>query len=148
MLEFTDIYVVSKKRDKETINSFFERFMPEAEPSADEFEFPQYSDDPEVVVGDARKALELCLSSTNIEYRLYWRNKAHSKPAHAMLFFLEDGALIYGLSTETSNAKYAEELFEKLKVVIKSNVGYLAWESAPDVSNYQEFEKEVLANET
>jgi len=47
MPEYSDIYVISDKRDKNTIDLFLEHFLPKREESADEYEVPQYSENPE-----------------------------------------------------------------------------------------------------
>ncbi len=122
--------------------------MPNAKSSAEEFEFPQYSSSPRYVFSSVADAMELCFKNHDIDYRFYWHNKKNIKPEHAMLFFLKDGALIYGFSTDASDAKYINELLLKLESLIESDVGLVTWEFAPDVNSYDEFRKVVLENET
>ncbi|WP_144407573.1 hypothetical protein [Gynuella sunshinyii] len=84
----------------ETIENFLNEFLALREESADEYEFPQYADNPEVIYKKADDVISKCISECNTEYSLYWRALGNRKPEHAMVFFLQDGNVIYGLSTD------------------------------------------------
>jgi hypothetical protein len=46
MPEYSDIYVISKKRDSATVGRFLDEFVPAREEGADEYEVPQYAGTP------------------------------------------------------------------------------------------------------
>jgi hypothetical protein len=146
MPSYSDIYVISNSRESGNIERFLNRFLPEREESADEYEFPQYSDHPENVYQTANELLERCYSETGIEYVLYWRAVGARKPEHAMVFFLKDDNLVYGLSTDDAYPEYATELLKEMKSFLNSNLGYIGYEASPDVANLEEFKRQINAH--
>jgi len=60
-----------------------------------------------------------------------------------MVFFLEDGQIIYGLSTDASFTEYAKKLLEELKLFLGSKLGYIGHEASPDVTDLREFEAQI-----
>lgn len=146
MPSYSDIYVISEKRNRETIGLFLNEFLPTREESADEYEFPQYAEAPEVIYRKVEEALEKCIAEKNTDYGLYWRALGENKPEHAMVFFLADGNVIYGLSTDDAYPKYAAELLEKMKSFLGSELGYIGHEASPDASNLEQFKVEINAH--
>ena len=140
---YLDIYVISEARDRETIDGFLHEFLPAREVAADEFEFPQFAEVPEVVHSGANEALEQCLAEPNIEYRMDWRARDGGRPEHATVLFLEDGHLIYGLSTDEADPQFAAELLTKLKAFVGSDLGYIGHEASPDASGLAEFKEQI-----
>ena len=49
MPEYSDIYIITEKRDKAIVESFLQHFLPEREESAEEYEIPQYSENPKIL---------------------------------------------------------------------------------------------------
>jgi hypothetical protein len=143
MPEYSDIYVISDKRDKNTIDLFLEHFLPKREESADEYEVPQYSENPEVVFNSAFELIDYCAKNKNIEHSIYWRALENRKPEHGMVFFLEDGYVIYGLSTDAIDQPYAKGLLEEMKTLFGTNLGYIGHEASPDVTNLTEFKEQI-----
>ncbi|VUD46198.1 hypothetical protein TDB9533_00775 [Thalassocella blandensis] len=106
--------MISKKRDKETLFKFLERFIPIREESSDEYLIPQYSEHPKHVFTEADKVIDWCVANAHAEYCIYWRNASGGKPEHANVFYLKDGYVIYGLATDASYAEYGQELLQKV----------------------------------
>jgi len=125
------------------MEQFLNEFLPSREEAADEYEFPQYADSPEVTFRSADEALDKCIAEQGTDYGIYWRALGNAKPEHAMLFFLEDGHVIYGLSTDDSYPEYATELLNKMKSFLNSSLGYIGHEASPDVSNIDEFKVQI-----
>ena len=147
MLEYSDIYVISDKRDRKTIEKFLNDFLPNREESADEYEVPQYSDNPEVIFGKAAELIDYCEKNTNIEHAIYWRATENSEPEHGMVFYLKDGFVVYGLSTDASNQEYAAALLNELKEYFSTTHGYIGHEASPDVESYSEFLRQEVAHQ-
>jgi len=86
MPEYADIYVISQKRDGNTISEFLDLFLPIRVESTDEYGIPQYSDSPEVVFNTAEQLIEFCCVNKLEEHAIYWRALEGKKPEHGMVF--------------------------------------------------------------
>jgi hypothetical protein len=137
--EYLDVYVISSDRNAHSAFRFLDRFLPERQESAEEYEIPQYSNPSEAVLKTDKEIVGYCCENKNVDYRIYWRNSTDSKPEHAMVFFLRDGSVIYGLSTDASAPEYAKTLLSKLKTELNTNYGYIVWESSPDADTFEDF---------
>jgi len=147
MPSYSDIYVISEKRDRQTIEEFLNEFLPARDETADEYEFPQYSDNPEVMFRTADEALKKSINDRELDYRIYWRALNDAKPEHAMVFFLADGYVIYGLSTDDAHPEYASDLLSKMKSFLGSSLGYIGHEASPDAENIEQFKREIDAHQ-
>lgn len=143
MPEYLDIYVISADRTAESARRFLDELLPERQESADEYEIPQYSTNGDAVLGSDTEVVEYCCAHSEVDYRIYWRSLKNFKPGHAMAFYLRDGSVIYGLSTDAGEPELAKSLLRKLKTSLNSEHGYIAWESSPDMGSYEEFLTEV-----
>jgi hypothetical protein len=120
------VYVLSPVRSAKAAERFLETFAPQREQSADDYEFPEYAEQPQLVVKSAREAIQHCEWHPSEAHSIYFRNLGDG-PAHVMLFFTSDGALIFGLSV----VEREDEWFSRLKEFATSNVGYITFEAAP-----------------
>ncbi len=143
MPEYADIYVISHKRDLDTLEGFLNRFVPQREESADDYYLPQYADDPDAVFEHASELIEYCAKNKTVRYAIYWRALDDRKPEHCMVFFLEDGNLIYGLSTDAADQSSAEKLLGELKDYLDTDAGYIGHEASPEADNLTEFLAQV-----
>lgn len=143
MPEYSDIYVISDKRDRGTLNKFLDNFLPDREESADEYEIPQYSDSPDSILSSAGELVDYCCENKTSEHAIYWRAPKQRKPEHGMVFYLADGNVIYGLSTDASDSKFANDLLTRLKTHVGSALGYIGYEASPDVENFDEFKQQI-----
>jgi hypothetical protein len=143
MPSYSDIYVISEKRDRKTVEDFLDKFLPDRDEAADEYEFPQYADKPEEILSTAEEAMTKAIKNRELDYRIYWRALNEAKPEHAMIFFLADGYVIYGLSTDDAYPKYASELLSEMKLFLGSNLGYIGHEASPDAENLEQFKREI-----
>lgn len=146
MPSYFDIYVISDKRSLDSVECFLDEFLPLREQSADEYDFPQYADTPEVTYREASQALEKCVAEQKAEYSFYWRALENRKPEHAMVFFLKDGNVIYGLSTDDAFPGYAEELLQKMRALLNTGLGYIGHEATPGAENLEEFKAQINAH--
>lgn len=143
MPSYSDIYVISKKRDRKTIEEFLNQFLPARDETADEYEFPQYSDNPEIIFSTAEEALGKIIADPELDYRIYWRALNEAKPEHAMVFFLADGYVIFGLSTDDAYPEYVSDLLSKMKSFLGSSLGYIGHEASPDADSIEQFKREI-----
>ena len=143
MTGLSDIYVISAKRDTETIFSFLNHFLPEREETADDYCIPQYSDNPKQVFTKDFEIISFCVSNKQIEQSIYWRAINNKIPEHAHIFFLNDGNIIFGLSTDSSNHEHANNLLKEVKLFLDERYGYITFETAPNACNYDEFMAQI-----
>ena len=148
MPEYSDIYVISDKRDRKTIDKFLRDFIPNREECADEYEIPQFSAKPVIVFKKADELIDYCEKNKNTEHAIYWRSIKGSRPEYGMVFYLSDGYVIYGLSTDATNQKYAMNLLEEMKEYFGSGHGYIGHEASPDVDSYTAFLKQEAAHQS
>ncbi len=61
--EYADIYALGNERKPEAVVAFLDRFLPDRIESADEYEVPQFSRDPQVIymrfTGGAKRVLNM-----------------------------------------------------------------------------------------
>jgi hypothetical protein len=146
MPEYADIYVISERRTQSSINDFLNHFLPLREESADEYEVPQYSSNPELIFQEARELISYCEENKAEVHGIYWRALEERKPEHAMVFFLSDGYVIYGLSTDAVDEVYVGLLLDELKQFFDTELGYIAHEMCPSAESYIEFKQQIESN--
>lgn len=139
MPEYADIYIISEKRDRAAVEGFLGRFLRRRAESADDYPVPQYSENPEIVFERAADLIDYCDANRGTVQSIYWRALGDSKPEHAMVFYLKDGNVIYGLSTDASDQNYAKNLLKDLKDHFNAEHGFIAHEAAPDAEDHAEF---------
>jgi hypothetical protein len=135
-----DCYVLTDKRTKEFIFSFLEKFLPDRDESADEYEIPQYSDSPIVTYKTANNLIDHLIKNKIDIHTIYWRNNNHEAIQQAMCFFTNDGQLIVGLSCQTKHpdTSIEDKYFKDLQNFCNSDMGYITYEE-PAIHNATEF---------
>jgi hypothetical protein len=137
---FADCYVLSDKRTVDFINEFLECFVPNRRESADEYEVPQYSDNPTEIFDNARDAVIYLVDNPNFEHSLYWNNPDKSDLRGVELFFTNDRFVVIGIYCETMypNTEIEDDYYKKLIEYCGSEIGYITYEDTPPF-NSQEF---------
>ena len=126
MAGYYDIYVLARERSAGIASRFLEEFAPRREQSAVEYEFPQYSDQPNLILTMAEDAIRHCVEHPSASQSFYFRNLGDG-PAHVMLFFTEDGGLILGLSVEQD----PDGALFRLRIHARSEHGFVTFEEPP-----------------
>jgi hypothetical protein len=140
MPEYTDLYALSARRTEERVTAFAERFLPEREETADEFEVPQFARAPEQVFRTSAELIRHCCARLSEAHTVYWRNTRDMEPAYAMVFFLPDAHVVYGLSTASGDPQLVERLLAELKDFVGAEHAYAAHEQPP-AENAVEFRR-------
>lgn len=142
---FNDIYVLAPERSASAALHFLDDFLPNREPAAEEYQFPQFSDSPEVIFRDSWEAMCYCDMHPGASQSFYFSNTTAQEPAHAMLFFTPDGGMICGVSTRarqdelSRQAMEIAEWLEQLRTATAARFGYALWESHPPCESIQDF---------
>ena len=145
MPEYADIYVLSEARNRAAIDAFLDAFVVEREEAADEYEVPQYSDSPKCVFQRAGDLVDYCCSNPREVHAIYWRSVGGAKPEYAMVFFLSDEHIVFGISTDGTEERSVRILFERLKQHFDSDEALLCYETGPPESA-DAFREEVRKN--
>lgn len=134
-METKEIYILCKERSQVIALQFLERFLPSRKPSALDYLYPQYNDNPEIVYRDCEQLIEKLERELNQPYSLYWDNVNDNPIRNAMLFFTADGNMISGLAVMGGEDK---DWLEKISSVVGGNYGYVSFEEPPP-DDTQEF---------
>jgi len=134
MPEYADIYSLYRSRDRPTIYAFLERFMPDREETADEYEIPQYADSPSLVLHTASELLDYCCLHSEEVNGVYWQSIGGSRPEHGMVFFHADGSMVLGLSTDASDQDFVDQLCCDLGKIGEPVASYITHEDLPPPS--------------
>ena len=108
---------------------FLNHFLPHWEESTDEYLIPQYADNP---IKEFQKAEDVMsyLELHKQDYQsMYWSNFDADNPnAHGMLFYTEDGYMIFGISRDSKEVdplKKPIECLEEMKKFFNTDEGYI-----------------------
>jgi len=132
-----DIYVIKESRLKKMGIDFLNHFLPLREESADEYLIPQYSDNPIQEFNNADELMTFLESNQNHEQGIYWRNKdEHNLNKHGMIFYTEDGNMIFGISRNADMSgnlitDNEDECLQKMKEYFNTDIGYIHYETPP-----------------
>jgi hypothetical protein len=142
---FNDIYVLGPERSAVAAGRFLDTFVPDREPSAVEYLFPERADVPDVTLRDPIEAIRHAARRPGEEQRFYFRNAGTGEPAHAMVFFTSDGGMVLGVSVpEQHEDPHREEAeiagwLARLQQATGAAVGYALYESPPPGNTVAEF---------
>ncbi|MCT4666177.1 MAG: hypothetical protein N4A45_13205 [Flavobacteriales bacterium] len=130
---FADCYVLTNIRTELFVEGFLDHFVPNRRETADEFEVPQYGDNPVETFKTAREAVKFLVDNKHVKHSLYWANPEKSDLRGAELFFTDDAHIIMGIYCETKypNTKIEDKIFKEIKEFCGSDFGYITYEDTP-----------------
>lgn len=141
-----DIYVIKKSRSKKVADGFLNHFLPSRKESADEYLIPEYSDNPTREFDNADDLMFILEVNENYSNRVYWRNTDEKSPnKHGMIFYNEDGTMIFGISRNANmsgdlNTESEDQCLTEMKKYFDTDLGYIHYENPP-ANSYKEFVK-------
>ncbi|WP_040252236.1 hypothetical protein [Psychroserpens mesophilus] len=148
MSYYADIYVFKETRSKNLVNDFLNHFIPLREESADEYQIPQYSDNPTREFKNANEIMTFLESNNEYSQSIYWKNTdENSRNKHGMVFYTNDGFLIFGISRNADMSgnlltDNEDDCLKQMKEFFKTEFGYIDYENPP-VNSKTEFMKIV-----
>ena len=130
---FADCYVLTDKRIESFIEEFLDHFVPERRETADEYEVPQYADNPIENFRTAKEAVNYLVMNNSVEHSLHWENPIRSALRGAEIFFNDDGSVIMGIYCETKypDTEIEDKIFKEIKEFCGSEEGYITYEDTP-----------------
>ncbi|GAA5022040.1 hypothetical protein GCM10011506_01690 [Marivirga lumbricoides] len=143
---FADCYVLTDKRTESFVEEFLNYFVPDRRESADEYEVPQYAENPVEVFETAKEAVKFLVENKSVKHNLYWANPTKSDLRGAELFFTDDSHIIMGIYCETKhpNTEIEDKIFKEIRELCGSDEGYITYEDTPP-HNSEEF-REIIKN--
>ena len=133
-----DCYVLCGKHKRTTnfVHSFLNHFVPHRAETCTEYDFWLPDQAGPIATAEFTNADDvvayMCAQRAS-RYAVYWRNATESTLRFVMVFFLEEGSLIAGLSCNSSSSGAAIEdyYFQHLQAFCASDVGYITYEAPP-----------------
>ncbi|PTB92994.1 hypothetical protein C9994_13410, partial [Marivirga lumbricoides] len=125
-----DIYVIKESRSKKMGIDFLNHFLPFRKESADEYEIPQYSENPNQKFNNAEDLMTFLESNAEYSQSIYWRNtEEKSLNKHGMIFYTSDGNMIFGISRNADmsgnlDTQNEDKCLEEMKVYFDTEMGY------------------------
>jgi hypothetical protein len=127
MPEYTDLYALSARRTEERVTAFAERFLPEREETADEFEVPQFARAPEQVFRTSAELIRHCCARLSEAQPVYWRN---TRDMGANCFVLFGGEELGLLGSRHYVSTLTDKEHDRIKAMLNLDmvgVGDEAW---------------------
>jgi len=141
---FADCYVLTDKRATVWIDRFLDKFVPNREQRSEEFEIPQYSNNPTIIFEKDSELIDYLVKNKNEKHTLYWMNKDKADLRGVMIFFTIDGHMIPGISCNmlATDDSIEEGYLRELKEFWGTDKGYITFEQ-PAPHDKDEFLKIV-----
>lgn len=130
-LDLYDLYALAGERSYEVVKRFRDRWLTSLESSAEQYEFPRYSDRPAAVYRSPWELIDRLLAAPEQPNSLYWSNRGPGQELHAMLFFTTDSGLNAGLTVETDDPNQASTTLRQLAQSVDARYGYATGEQPP-----------------
>lgn len=92
-----EVWVLSPERSALAATKFLDAVMPRREPATDDLPFPQFVDDPDVVLTRPEEVIDRLEDYPHESYSMYWHNGLPGDPSGCMLFYTEEQGLIAGV---------------------------------------------------
>ena len=136
MPEYADIYSLHRTRSQSAIHTFIERFMAGGEVATDEFALPPHALVPEHTFQTVWDLIEHCCRHTEQSTWIPWRGASGCRPEHGSIEFLADGSIVFGLSTDSIDQDYADQLCEQLASLNGAVASYITHEdTSPETTD-------------
>ena len=123
-----EIYVLCEERQKKVLLKFLEIMLPNRRELADEYCYPEYVEEPEIVFDDYMELIAVLERNQLESYSIYWDNIDSSEVKSAMAFFTEDASLMLGLFVALDSA---EKYLSKMSDLVGGKFGLVNSDSPP-----------------
>ena len=127
-MEIREIYVLCKERSEKLAIDFLNKLLPEREAVAENYPYPEYSDDPKYIYDDSEELIKVLERNENESYSLYWNDSSDGEVKSAMIFFTEDGGMIAGITIPYDDG---DAWLSKLSDIVGGKYGYVSFDSPP-----------------
>ena len=130
-MDATEIYVLCGSRSAKLANHFLNCCLPDRQPVANEYPFPEFADNPLAIYQSADELLIRLEQEPGEGYSIYWDSKDDKSSRQVMLFFTEDGSMIAGFG---GACETASESLRAIALLVNGQFGYVTSGSCPPES--------------
>jgi hypothetical protein len=129
-VNFADCYVLTNRRTTAFITSFLDTFLRNRQEAAKQYEVPQFSEHPRLVLYTAQALIPYLEQHPTEPHAIYWLNKDESTLRGAMCIFTSDGQMILGLYCETlrPDVTIERQYLKALKDFCRNTEGLILYE--------------------
>lgn len=127
-MELIEIYVLCKERTKRLVSKFLDELLPSREEMAEDYPYPEYSDEPECVYDASDELVQVLEENKSESYSVYWDNTGDGVVKNAMTFFTEDGCMIVGIAVPGDEV---EHWLNELSEIVGGQYGYVGFDAPP-----------------
>ncbi len=126
-----DVYALAPERTEDTADRFRSAWLRGFRETADEYEVPRNSDQPEAVYTSVDDLIRMLVTSPAEGHAVYWRNDQPGSIRTGMLFFTTDGGLIVGLGLDDEDGDAGRQALSRLAATVGAVHGYATFEEPP-----------------
>jgi len=140
MPQYIDSYYLIENRTQILIFEFLEKYLPNAIEASDEYPVPWFAESPVNILFNIDDILKYLENNIYSEYAIYWRNrKEDSDIKHFMIFFTDDGKMIFGVSIngEEPNTAVSINVFKELSEFLNTKTGCITVEEPPPTNSIE-----------
>ena len=137
---YTDSYYLVDNRSKSFIFRFIDEYIPNAIETSDEYPVPWFAESPVNIFFNIDDILKYLENNLHSEYAIYWRNpKEDLDIKHFMIFFTDDGKMIFGVSIngEEPNTAVSINVFKELSGFLNTKTGCITVEEPPPTNSIE-----------
>lgn len=127
-MDAAEIYVLCGARTSAVAHRFLDTFAERRMPAAEDFPFPEFSDEPEDILLNTNELIDLLESRSHEPYAIYWDLEGRPAGEQVMLFFTEDGGMIAGIGGHVESV--ADALIT-MSAVVNGKYGYVTNGTCP-----------------
>jgi len=140
MGEYADIYAIVDERTVKSINALLDEFLPERQVWEEEWSIREYPYEPFKLFTDVDEVLRYCCEYKHVTQYVRWRHIRTHVPQFAVVNFLIDGHVIFGVSTPSEHLHRVKEISRQLAEFSADSRVILAYETSPP-NTVKEFAK-------
>lgn len=135
MPQYVDCYFLIDQREREIVNGFLNDIFPLRSVTTDDFVVANGT-----VIQDVSVLMKYLESNLSEEQSIYWENKNESSPyKHAMVFYTDDGKMIFGVTLIGKSPEKEQVIkdFLKIKSYLGTQVACMTVEEAPPYNSVE-----------
>jgi len=146
MAQYIDCYFLIDGRNSDLVKIFLKKYLPVNKESAEDYPIPLFSDHPVKIFDSVNDLLMYLENNKDCKYSIYWHtDKKKSDIEHVMVFYTDDGKMIFGTSISGNNPMEINNLkiFRDIRSFLNSEIGCMTVEEPPpfNSSEFVEFAK-------
>jgi len=130
---FADCYVLVQVRSRDRIDAFLNHFLPERELVIENWIIPYSAGSGAgTIIDDVDRLIAYCLDHANEYQVICWHTLRDMPPRIAEVYFTNDGAMLFCLSSHEGEDE--QGWLQRLKDFVGTAIGYITYENPPPMN--------------